>query len=31
MKSRRYLESIEDFKLSLDYDTNNENPGVYDG
>lgn len=31
LKSRRYVEAIEDFKQSLDLDTKHENPGVYDG
>ena len=28
LKSRRYLESIEDFKFSQDLDTKNENAGI---
>jgi lipoprotein NlpI len=31
LKSRRFHEAIEDFKMSLELDTNQENPGVYDG
>lgn len=31
LKSRRYHEAIDDFKKSLELDTNQENPGVYDG
>ncbi len=31
LKSRRYLEAIEDFKQSLELDIKNENPGVFDG
>jgi len=31
LKSRRYLEAIDDFKKSFELDTNQENPGVYDG
>ena len=31
LKSRRYLESIEDFKTSQDLDTKNENAGIYNG
>lgn len=31
LKSRRYLEAIDDFKKSLELDINSENPGVYDG
>ncbi len=31
LKSRQYRDSIEDFKRSLDLDTELENPGIYDG
>lgn len=31
LKSRRFHEAIEDFRKSLELDTNQENPGVYDG
>lgn len=31
LKSRRYMEAIEDFKQSLDLDTKHENAGVFDG
>jgi lipoprotein NlpI len=31
LKSRRYHEAIDDFKMSLELDVNQENPGVYDG
>lgn len=31
LKSRRYHEAIEDFRKSLELDTQQENPGVYDG
>ena len=31
LKSRRYMEAIEDFVRSLELDVDSENPGVYDG
>ena len=31
LKSRRYHDSIEDLKKSLELDTKLENPGIYDG
>lgn len=31
LKSRRYVEAIDDFRKSLELDTQLENPGVYDG
>lgn len=31
LKSRRYLEAIDDFRQSHNLDGKNENPGVYDG